>query len=120
LDEVERLGSQVLVLAQGRLAAEGHYTAIRELMDDRPHRIRLRTDRPREVGAALVEAGLVVGVRIARGNTLEVEADDVGALGRGVAPVARRLGASLDELRPLDDDLESVFRYIVGAAGDGR
>ncbi len=36
LDEVERFGSRVLVLAQGRLAAEGDFRAIRELMDDRP------------------------------------------------------------------------------------
>ena len=36
LDEVERFGSRVLVIAQGRLAAEGDFRAIRELMDDRP------------------------------------------------------------------------------------
>jgi ABC-2 type transport system ATP-binding protein len=117
LDEVERLGSQVLVLAQGRLAAEGHYTAIRDLMDDRPHRIRLRTDRPRELGAALVASGLAVGVRLVHDAGLELEVDDVAALGRGIAPVARRIDASLDELVPLDDDLESVFRYIVGSGG---
>ena len=45
LDEVERFGSRVLVIAQGRLAATGDYRAIRDLMDDRPHRIRIRTDR---------------------------------------------------------------------------
>ena len=44
LDEVERFGSRVLVIAQGRLAAEGDFRAIRDLMDDRPFRIRVRTD----------------------------------------------------------------------------
>jgi ABC-2 type transport system ATP-binding protein len=120
LDEVERFGSQVLVLAEGRLAAEGHYTAIRDLMDDRPHRIRVRTDRPRELGAALVASGLAVGVRLLHDAGVELEVDDVSALGRGIAPVARRLDASIDELVPLDDDLESVFRYIVGSAGPVR
>ena len=43
LDEVERFGSRVLVMVQGRLAAEGDFHAIRELMDDRPHRIRVRS-----------------------------------------------------------------------------
>ena len=50
LDEVERFGSRVLVIAQGRLAAEGDFRAIRDLMDDRPHRIRVRTDQARRRG----------------------------------------------------------------------
>ena len=36
LDEVARLGSRVLVIAQGRLVASGDYRDLRELMDDRP------------------------------------------------------------------------------------
>ena len=54
LDEVERFGSRVLVIAQGRLAAEGDFRAIRDLMDDRPHRIRVRTDRPRALASRLI------------------------------------------------------------------
>ena len=44
LDEVERFGSRILVIAQGRLLAEGPFGAIRELMDDRPHHLRVGTD----------------------------------------------------------------------------
>ena len=47
LDEVERFGSRVLVVALGRIAAEGDFRGIRELMDDRPHLIRVRSDRCR-------------------------------------------------------------------------
>ena len=46
LDEVARLGSNVLVIAKGRLAAQGDFHAIRELLDDRPRRVRVRTDKP--------------------------------------------------------------------------
>jgi ABC-2 type transport system ATP-binding protein len=112
LDEVERFGSRVLVLAQGRLAAEGDFHAIRVLMDDRPNRLRLRTDRPRELGAALVGTGAVVGLRV-DGEVLFVDTDDVGAFRRAVAPAAARTGARLLEVVALDDDLESVFRYLV-------
>ncbi|HKY15140.1 MAG TPA: ABC transporter ATP-binding protein [Microthrixaceae bacterium] len=119
LDEVERFGSQVLVLAQGRLAAEGDFHAIRDLMDDRPHRIRVRSDRPRQLAAELLSGGAVVGARVVGEDQLEVQTSDVGSLGRTVAPVARRLDASLEEVLPLDDDLESVFRYIIGPRGGG-
>ncbi len=33
---------------------------------------------------------------------------------RSVAAVARDQGCGLDEVIPLDDDLDSVFRYLVG------
>jgi ABC-2 type transport system ATP-binding protein len=112
LDEVERFGSRVLVIAQGRLAAEGDFHAIRELMDDRPHRLRIRTDAPRELAAALVGDGTVIGVQV-EGEVLLVDTDDVAAFRRAVAPKAKAVGARLHELVPLDDDLESVFRYLV-------
>jgi ABC-2 type transport system ATP-binding protein len=114
LDEVERFGSRVLVIAQGRLAAEGDFRAIRALMDDRPHRIRVRTDDPRRVATGLLADGAVVGVRLLDKHTLVVDTDDVARFRRSVAAVAARAGARLREVNPLDDDLESVFRYLVG------
>jgi ABC-2 type transport system ATP-binding protein len=115
LDEVERLGSRVLVLAQGRLAAEGGVEAIRDLMDDRPHRLRLRSDEPRSLAAALLSSGAVDGVRLDGGDALVVDVRDAPAFRRSVAGVARDAGARLSEIAPLDDDLESVFRYLVGS-----
>ena len=66
LDEVARLGSNVLVVAQGRLVATGDYRDLRELMDDRPHRIRIGVDDPRRLATALVERGLVSALSIDR------------------------------------------------------
>jgi len=113
LEEVERLGSRVLVISQGRLAAAGDFHELRALMDDRPLRIRVRTDRPRELAAALVENGIVVGVRVDGGDVLELDTGDARALARALAPVARERGARLLEVHPLDADLEGVFRYVV-------
>jgi ABC-2 type transport system ATP-binding protein len=113
LGEVERLGSQVLVMSQGRLAAAGDFHELRALMDDRPLRIHVRTDRPRELAGALLEAGRAVGVRLDDDHGLEIDTTDARALARALAPVARERGARLFEVRPLDADLEGVFRYVV-------
>lgn len=112
LDEVARLGSRVLVIAQGRLAATGDYRDLRELMDDRPHRIRIGSDDPRRLATGLVEHGLVMGLSLGA-DELVVDTLDVDALGRRLAPLARELDVRLREVLPLDDDLESVFRYLV-------
>jgi ABC-2 type transport system ATP-binding protein len=113
LDEVQRLGSQVLVMSQGRLAAAGDFRELRALMDDRPMRIRVRTDRPRELAGALVESGTAVGVRLEGDGGLEVDTTDARALARAIAPVARDRSARLFEVYALDADLEGVFRYVV-------
>jgi ABC-2 type transport system ATP-binding protein len=113
LDEVERLGSQVLVMSQGRLAAAGDFRELRALMDDRPMRIRVRTDRPRELAAALVEAGTAVGIRLDGDDVLELDTSDASALAHALAPIARDRHARLFEVLPLDADLEGLFRYVV-------
>jgi ABC-2 type transport system ATP-binding protein len=113
LDEVERLGSQILVMSQGRLAAAGDFRELRALMDDRPLRVRVRTDRPRELAGALLEAGTVVGARLDGDQVLELDTSDARELSRALAPVARDRDASLLEILPLDADLEGVFRYLV-------
>ncbi len=116
LEEVERFGSNVLVIAQGRLAAQGDFRDLRDLMDDRPLRFRLRTNRPRELAAALLERALVSGVQLGEdpdGPLVYLDTEDVAALRRDVAPTALAIDATMSELVPLDDDLESVFRYLV-------
>ncbi|MEM8619147.1 MAG: ABC transporter ATP-binding protein [Actinomycetota bacterium] len=112
LDEVARLGSRVLVIAQGRLVATGDYRDLRELMDDRPHRFRLEVSEARRVAAAMVERGLVSGLTL-DGSVIEIETLDVDAFGRQLLPLVVGANARLSEMRPLDDDLESVFRYLV-------
>jgi ABC-2 type transport system ATP-binding protein len=115
LEEVERFGSRVLVIAQGRLAAVGDFHAIRDLMDDRPLRIRVRTDRPRALASLLLREA-VVGVRVEGTDTVIADTVEVARFRRSIAPLAQEAGARLFEVAPLDDDLESVFRYLVDPA----
>jgi ABC-2 type transport system ATP-binding protein len=113
LEEVERFGSDVLVLAKGRLAASGDYRRIRALMDDRPRRVRVRTTGPRELAGELLQAGVVVGARVEGDDGLLLDTADARSLGRMIAPVARARGVSVLEVRAVDENLEDVFRYLV-------
>ena len=115
LDEVELFGSRVLVLAQGRLAAEGDFHAIRALMDDRPHRVRVASDDPRQLARLLLVDPAVTSVHLS-GDRVELETSDIPAFRAGLARTARDHGIRLREVIPLDDDLESVFRYLVADA----
>ncbi len=112
LDEVARLGSRVLVIAQGRLIASGDYRDLRGLMDDRPLRIRIGASDPRRLATALVDQGLVNAVSI-EPTQLTIDTIDADAFGRRLVPLAQDVGVRVTEVAPLDDDLESVFRYLV-------
>ena len=112
LEEVERFGSRILVIAQGHLVAEGQFHAIRELMDDRPRRFRVGTAGPTALAAALLTAGAVSSASLGDGS-VAVETLDAPRFRRSVARVARDCGVSLTEVKALDDDLESVFAYLV-------
>ena len=112
LDEVARLGSRVLVIAQGRLIASGDYHDLRGLMDDRPLRIRIATSDPRRLGSALVDENLITALSL-DANHVVVDTNDADAIGRRLAPLAQDLKIRVTEVHPLDDDLESVFRYLV-------
>ena len=115
LDEVERLASRVLVMGKGRLLAEGDFHKIRDLIDDRPHKLRVVTNKPRELAAGLMKDAGIVGVTLGR-NAVIVDTNDVAAFRSTVASVAKKTTARLFEVVPLDDDLESVFRYLVSAS----
>ncbi len=116
LDEVERFGSHVVVVGKGRLVAEGDFHEIRDLLDTQPHRLRVTCARARVLAAELIRSDIVLGCDIVDARTVEFTTDDVRAARRLLLAAGRDLGLTLQAITPLDDDLESVFRYLVGKA----
>ena len=118
LDEVERFADRILVIVNGKLAAAGNYHTIRERMDEQASKIRVRSSDPRRFAAALIQEESVASVSIVDQNgadpSITVEAGNVRAFYRCIAPVAAREGITLFEVAALDDSLTSVFAYVVG------
>ena len=112
LEEVERLGDNVLVVVAGRLAAAGDFRAIRKLMTDRPHRYTIRSSDNRELAKALMADESVFGIELSDG-ALVVRTNELGAFIEAAPRAAQAAGASLFEVRPEDESLESVFQYLV-------
>lgn len=112
LEEVERLAQNVLVIVAGRLAASGDFREIRRLMTDRPHTFTIHASDDRRLAAGLVGHPAVYGVDLATGR-LSVRTSDFLAFTRSLPVIARDLGITLLEVRPTDEDLESVFGYLV-------
>jgi ABC-2 type transport system ATP-binding protein len=112
LEEVERIGTEILVVVAGRLAASGDFRAIRALMTDRPHEITIRSSDDRKLATALISNSAVYAVEL-REHALSVQTAHLSAFRRIIATASKSAGVRLMEVEPADESLESVFDYLV-------
>jgi ABC-2 type transport system ATP-binding protein len=112
LEELRDLATNVLVMVEGRLAASGHYREIRRLMTDRPHTFTMKSSDDRKIAAALMAEPSVFSVEISA-EGMSIKTSDRGAFTRAIPRVAKGAAVRIQELRPTDESLESVFSYLV-------
>jgi ABC-2 type transport system ATP-binding protein len=112
LAEVERVSDRVVAMVDGRLAAVGDVATIRAAMTDKPRRVYVDADDPRRLAAALIATSGVIGVQVDDG-TVHVETSDQADLARRLPVIAMELSIALTKIEPVDESLESVFRYLV-------
>ena len=112
LEEVERVGNDILGMVAGRLAAAGDYRAIRALMTDRPHTITIRSSDDRRLAGALMADPTIFGVELGSDN-LSVKTAHLSAFRRLIAGASRSANVRLFEVVSGDESLESVFDYLV-------
>jgi len=112
LAEMERMTDRVVAMVDGRLAAVGDVATIRAAMTDKPRRVYVEASDPRRLASCLIVTPGVVGVAI-DGGTVHVETSDAGDLARQLPVIALENGIRLARVEPVDESLESVFRYLV-------
>jgi ABC-2 type transport system ATP-binding protein len=115
LHEVERLTPQVAVIFKGRAVATGHIREIRDLIDQHPHRIIIEADKLDKLVKTFVDWETVVSVEFApdrRHVVLQVTRPD--EFFNSMPKLVRDLNCEVRRMYSLDDNLESVFRYLVG------
>jgi ABC-2 type transport system ATP-binding protein len=112
LAEVERMADREVAMVDGRLAAVGDVKTIRAAMTDRPRQVFVESSDPRALAAAVMAVEGVVGAHLHDGRVL-VEASDAAALARALPKIAVGHGLAISRIEPVDESLESVFRYLV-------
>ncbi|GII53084.1 ABC transporter ATP-binding protein [Planotetraspora thailandica] len=112
LEEVERVAQQIEVLVAGRHAASGDYREIRRRMTDRPHLFRVRSSDDRRLAAALIADPSSSAVSMTE-QGIEVQATDFRRFTWLLPRLARDIDVHLWQVSPTDEDLESVFAYLI-------
>ncbi len=113
LEEVETLATRILLMVSSKLAAAGDFRAIRAKLDEQAYKVRVVTDSPRAMAAALVRMDEVDSVSMGDEGDLVVLSRNVTALQRSIPRLAQEQGLRLLRVEPMDDSLESIFSYVV-------
>ena len=113
LHEVESMTSNILLINNGRIVAEGNVHQIRDLIDTHPHTVFIRAQDPRALARTLLVDDGVISLRFEPG-ALVVETARPDAFYAMLTELAAS-GASgaIDEITSPDDNLQAVFRYLV-------
>jgi ABC-2 type transport system ATP-binding protein len=115
LHEIESMTSNILLINQGRILAEGNVHQIRDLIDEHPHTVHIKADQTRALAREFLgyddvlslkfEAGAVV-VQTGRPDAFYARLTDLAASGAHGA---------IHEVTSPDDNLQAVFQYLVKA-----
>jgi ABC-2 type transport system ATP-binding protein len=112
LYEVERLTEEIVLIANGRVVAEGNVHRLREALDAHPHSIRFRTSDPRALALALGRWPHVTSLEIQEPQGLVVRTRAPDDFYRELPGLVADDGFVIEEMSSPDDNLESVFRFL--------
>jgi len=118
LHEVDRISDQVILLSQGYVVAEGGIQGVRSEVKDQPMQILVRCDRPAVLAARLFQENHIVEARIhGDGRNLLLSTKDADSFYLLLNRVILDAGLQVESIAPADDDVNSVYQYLIGAEG---
>jgi ABC-2 type transport system ATP-binding protein len=113
LHEVEAMTSNILLINNGRIVAEGNVHQIRELIDEHPHTVFIRAQAPRDLARTLLTEDGVISLRFEPGAIVVETSRPDAFYARLTDMAASGEAGAIDEVTSPDDNLQAVFRYLV-------
>jgi ABC-2 type transport system ATP-binding protein len=114
LHEVDVISDQVILLSNGYVVAEGQISTVRGEIQEHPTQILIRCARPRELAAKMLEDERIIEVSIhkdERGLLLKTRDADGFYLALNQLALS---GIDIESIAPADDDVLSVYEYLIG------
>ena len=113
LHEIESMTSNILLINNGRILAEGDVHHIRDLIDEHPHTVYVRADNPRALAREFLSRDDVRSLRFETGAIVVETGKPDAFYARLTELAASGEFGSIDEVTSPDDNLQAVFQYLV-------
>ena len=114
LHEVDAISDQVVMLSNGYVVAEGPIHSLRSEIREQPAQILVRCDRPRQLASELLKSEQTMEVRIHNdGRGLLIKTLDADRFYLMLNHIALN-GIGIESVTPADDDVNSIYEYLIG------
>jgi ABC-2 type transport system ATP-binding protein len=113
LHEIESMTSNILLINNGRILAEGNVHRIRDLIDEHPHTVYIRATDPRGLARGFLTHDDVISLRFEPGAVVVETGKPDAFYSRLTELVAAGECGPVEEVTSPDDNLQAVFKYLV-------
>lgn len=115
LHEVDVISDQVVLLSNGYVVAEGEIRGVRDEIQEHPMQILIRCNQPGALASQVFLHDYVVEARLHHdGMGLLVKTRDADRFYLLLNRIAQN-GIDIESVAPADDDVLSVYEYLIGA-----
>jgi ABC-2 type transport system ATP-binding protein len=103
-----------VMLSNGYVVAEGPIHSLRSEIREQPAQILVRCDRPRQLASELLKSEQTMEVRIHDdGRGLLIKTLDADRFYLMLNHIALN-GIGIESVTPADDDVNSIYEYLIG------
>jgi ABC-2 type transport system ATP-binding protein len=115
LHEIESMTSNILLINNGRILAEGDVHQIRDLIDTHPHTVYVRAADPRRIARRFLDdtGDDVRSLKFEEGAVIVETGKPDAFYARVTEMAASGEFGTIDEVTSPDDNLQAVFQYLV-------
>jgi ABC-2 type transport system ATP-binding protein len=113
LHEIEAMTSNILLINQGRILAEGNVHQIRDLIDEHPHTVHIRAERTRALAREFLSQDDVLSLKFEEGAVVVQTGRPDAFYARLTDLAASGEHGAIHEVTSPDDNLQAVFQYLV-------
>jgi ABC-2 type transport system ATP-binding protein len=115
LHEIESMTSNILLINNGRILAEGDVHQIRDLIDEHPHTVYVRAADPRRIAREFinVQTDDLRSLKFEEGAVIVETGKPDAFYARLTEMAASGEFGAIEEVTSPDDNLQAVFQYLV-------
>jgi len=118
LHEVDVISDSVILMNHGYVVAEGAIHDVRQEVEEHPFQVLVRCDQPARLASRAFALDHTVEVKIhADSRGLLVSTRDAAGLYRLVNHLVAEEGLAVEAVQPADDDVQSLYDYLIGNEG---
>ena len=118
LEEVDRISDRVVLMSSGYVVAEGQIREVRQEVRDHPLQILVRCSNAARLASAAFELNHVVEAKILNdGRGVLIRTRDAEQFYLLLNKIVSSGLIEVDAVAPADDDVNSIYQYLIGSIG---